>query len=88
MALDNSSTNQFQESFSFSSLQQNITEVNLEESQSQCLKIAGEQLKQHLSNNYAFSNLDEYNSHILPPRKKLEPNQNNTIPVEGINKVI
>jgi len=70
------------------SLQQNISELNLDESNSQCLKIAGEQLKQHLSSNYGFSNLDEYNSHILPPRKTLETNECNTIPPTGTTNII
>lgn len=56
----------------------------MEESHSQCLITASEQLKQHLNSNYGFSNLDEYNSHILPPRKSLEINQHNIIPPEGI----
>ncbi|VVC36241.1 Hypothetical protein CINCED_3A009347 [Cinara cedri] len=75
--LQKSLDNQFQESFS--QLQQNINEVTLDESQSQCLITASEQLKQHLSSNYGFSDLDEYNSHILPPRKTLETDQYNTI---------
>lgn len=52
--------------------------MNLEESQSQHLKNAEEHLKQHLNTNYGFSNIEEYNSHILPPRKTLETNQHNT----------
>lgn len=76
--------NQFQESLSFSLLQQNISEVTLEESQSQCLITAGQQLKQHLNSSYGFSDLDEYSSHILPPRKTLEIDQYNTVSLKGI----
>jgi len=73
LILDKNTTNQFQESLPISLLQQNISEVNLEESQSQCLRTAGEQLKQHLnSSSCGFSNLDEYNTHIVPPRKTSE----------------
>lgn len=79
MILDKNDTNQFQESISFSLLQQNISEMNLEESQSQCLKTASEQLKQHLNSSCGFSNLDEYNSHIVPPRKTLGNIQHNII---------
>jgi len=68
----------------FPLLQQNISELNLDESNSQCLKIAGEQLKKHLNSNYGFSNLDKYNSHILPPMETLETNECNTIPPTGI----
>lgn len=80
---DKTITNQFQESLGLPLLQQNINELNLEESNSQCLKTASEQLKQHLNSNYGFSNLDEYNSYILPPRRKLETIECNTIPSIG-----
>ncbi|XP_060854215.1 phospholipase DDHD2-like isoform X1 [Rhopalosiphum padi] len=76
---DKNTTNQFQESSTLSLLQQNISEVNLEESQSKCLRTAGEQLKQHLNSSCGFSNLDEYNSHIVPPRKTLGNIQHNII---------
>jgi len=66
---DKNTANQFQESSTFSLLQQNISEVNLEESQ--CLRTAGEKLKQHINSSCGFSNLDEYNSHIVPPRRTL-----------------
>lgn len=69
MISDKNTTNQ--ESLTFSLLQQNISEVNLEEPQSQCLITAGEKLKQHLNSSIGFSNLDEYNSHIVPPRRTL-----------------
>lgn len=58
--------------------------MNLEQSQSQSLITASEQLKQHLSSSYGFSNLDEYNSYVLPPRKSLEINQPDIISREGI----
>jgi len=81
---DKNTANQFQESLTFSLLQQNISEVNLEESQSQCLRTAGEKLKQHLNSSCGFSNLDEYNSHIVPPRRTLGINQHTvTTPLIG-----
>jgi len=79
LILDKNTTNQFQESSTLSLLQQNISEVNLEESQSKCLRTAGEQLKHHLNSSCGFSNLDEYNSHIVPPRKTLGNIQHNII---------
>lgn len=75
MISDKNTTNQFQESLTFPLLQQNINEVNLEESQ--CLRTAGEKLKQHLNSSCGFSNLNEYNSHIVPPRRTLENAQHN-----------
>lgn len=75
---DKNITNQSQKSFPL--LQQNISELNLEESKPQCLITAGEHLKQHLNINYGFSNLDEYNSHILPPRITPKTNDQITIP--------
>jgi len=86
---DKNTTNPFQESLTFSLLQQNINEVNLEESQSQCLRTAGENLKQHLNRSCGFSNLDEYNSHIVPPRRTLENAQHNiTTPPIGYYIII
>lgn len=75
---DKNITNQSQKSFPL--LQQNINELNLEKSNPQCLITAGQQLKQHLNSNYGFSNLDEYNSHILPPRKTPKINDQISIP--------
>lgn len=58
--------------------------MNLEDYQTQHLKNADKHLKQHLNSNFGFSNLEEYNSHILPPRKTLETNQHNTnVPFKG-----
>jgi len=81
---DKNTASQFQESLTFSQLQQNISEVNLDESQSQCLKTAGEKLKQHLNSSCGFSNLDEYNTHIVPPRRSLGNTQHTiTTPLIG-----
>lgn len=80
---DKNTNNEFQESSTFSQRYTNISEVNLEQSKSQSLITASEQLKQHLSSNYGFSNLDEYNSHILPPRKSSEINKPNIISPGG-----
>lgn len=80
---DKNTTNKFQEPFTSSLSPKNIT--HLGDTQSQSLKTAEEQLKKHLSSNYGFSNLDEYNSYILPPNKILETVQNNILPTdEGI----
>lgn len=81
---DKNTNNEFQESLIFPQRHKHISDVNLEQSQSQSLITASEQLKEHLSSNYGFSNLDEYNSYVLPPRKSLEINQPNIITPEGI----
>lgn len=81
--LDKVITSQFQESSTFSILQQNISEGNFQESQSPCLETAGEQLKLHINSNYGFSNIDEYNSHILPLKVSLETKHQSIIPSKG-----
>lgn len=81
MFLDKS-TNIHSQETSFPLLQ-NISEINLQESNT-CLKTAGEQLEKYFQRNYGFSDLDEYNTHIVPPKKSLEVNQYNTIPSKGM----
>lgn len=79
--LDKNTNIQSQET-SFSFLQ-NIGEINVKESKTQCLETA-EQLEKRPQKSYGFSDLDEYNSHIVPSKKSLEVNEYNTIPPKGM----